>query len=205
MGAPRFEDPTRADPTVLLLVTADPGTLTGDGLEHARGYEVRYAFDGQTVGDRLDEAVDVVLFDTRLSRVSCADVLSTIGERDLDCRCIALVGGESAAEDVTVDVDAVLELPVSPKALLAGVDAMLKSRAYDRKLGVFYALAARKAAFETEYEPATLADHPRYRELSDRCATLDGELEELLGGLSWRDAYAAAFDRLHLRLDLEDE
>lgn len=204
MGTPRSDEPTQGDAAVLLLVTADPGTFPGEGLEHELGYEVRHAFDVQTVGDRLDEAVDVVLVDTRLCRVSCTDVLSTIEERDLDCRCIALVAGESPAEGVTSDVDAVLELPVSPKELLAGVDAMLKSAAYDRKLGEFYALAARKAALETEYEPGTLADHRRYRELSDRCATLEGELEELLGRLSWRDAYAAAFDSVPVRLDLED-
>lgn len=204
MGAPRPEEPTPADPTVLLIVSADPGTVTGDGLIQARGYEVRHASDVHTVGDRLDEAVDVVLFDTRLTGVACEDVLSNIADRELDCRCIALIASDTSADSVTADVDAVLELPLVRKEFAEVVELVLRSAAYDRNFRKYYALAARKAAFEAEYEPETLADHRRYRELADRCDRFEARLDELLGELSWRDAYAVAFDRLTAPLNTVD-
>lgn len=204
MGPQRPEEPTPADATVLLLVSADPGTVTGDGLGQAGGYEIRHASDVPTVGDKLDEAVEVVLFDTRLTGGACEDVLTHIADRELDCRCIALVASDASADSVTTDVDAVLELPLVRKEFAEVVELVLRSAAYDRNFRKYYELAARKAAFEAGCEPETLADHRRYRELADRCDRLEARLDELLGELSWREAYAVAFDRLPAPLNTVD-
>lgn len=198
--ASQDETATLREPTVL-LVTDRPATVAGSGLRQMRRYEVRTAADRQTALEKLDDGVDVVLFDRRLPELSVHDVLAEIREHDIECRVVVLTDSGPSVDSVDGDVDAYLQTPVSRERLVATVEAMLRRTAYDTKLQEYFSLATRKSALEAEHDREALADHPEYRVLSDDLDRVGADLDEIVADLSPGEAYAVAVNSTPPHLD----
>lgn len=78
------------------------------GLRQTQRYEVCYAADRHTALEKLDDTVDVILYDRRLLRVSDNEVVTEIHERNLKCRVVLLTDSESPVGSEARGFDAAL-------------------------------------------------------------------------------------------------
>lgn len=154
---------TNAGPTVLIVdddeETAD---LYADFLD---GYAVSTAYSGTEALDLLDDTIDVVLLDRRMSTVTGDDVLNSIRGRELNCRVVMVTAVDPDLDILELPFDDYLLKPVSPDQLRDAVSQMHARNGCDDMLREMFAIASKMATIESKMSLAELETSPAYTAL----------------------------------------
>lgn len=156
-------------------------------------YDTQTAYGGEEALDVLDEAVDVVLLDRRMPKVSGDDVLSTIRDRGLDTRVIMITAVDPDFDIVDMPFDDYLCKPVQKGDLVAAIEQQLTASRYDDRLTEYLEVTSKIALLEAEKTETELDDSDEVAELHDRAESLRAEIDDALAEF---DDFQAAFNEI---------
>lgn len=185
------EDSTSTDRSTTVLVVDDDvpfARACETWLEP--GYDVRVATNGATALDALSHEIDVALIDRRLDDMAGRDVLEAIRDADLDCRVAMLTAVEPSADIIEMPFDEYLVKPVTASDVRETVDLLDLRAEYDDDIQDYYAVTAKLAAFEAEYDDHRLDDHDGYQQLTRRAERLHDRTADRLEDV---DAFESVF------------
>ena len=151
--------------------------------------DVETAYDGETALDAIDETVDIVLLDRRMPGLSGDTILTTIRDRDLDCRVAMVTAVEPDFDIIEMGFDDYLVKPVSKDELRRIVDQLTLRSSYDAQLQEFFALASKKALLDAQKTDAELKSSQEYARLQDRLAVLRVKVNDTMEELLEQDGY----------------
>jgi len=153
-------------------------------------YDVETVYSGPAALEALSPAVDIVLLDRRMPKLSGCEVLETLRERGLETR-VAMVTGEEADFDIIeMPFDDYVQKPVTEGALLGTVAHLVRCLTYDEQLREYYALTAKRAALVQSKSLAELAESDKFSSLEADIESAEAALSELVAGFDPTD-----FDR----------
>ncbi|WP_336359579.1 response regulator [Haladaptatus sp. ZSTT2] len=155
-------------------------------------YDVTVAQNGREALAAITEAVDVVLLDRMMPGLSGDEVLSTIRERDLNCRVAMVTAVEPDFDIIDMGFDAYLSKPVSKAQLHDTVDSLVERATYSALLQEYYALAETKAALMTGKRIEKLEQNDAYNELEAKLADVKARLNETQGGFTDETSFISA-------------
>lgn len=165
-------------PTVLVVEDeADTAGLYAEVL--GDDYEVLVATDGEEALELVSSAVDVVLLDRRMPRMSGDEVLATLRAREGDYRIVMVTAVDPDVDAIDLDFDDYLVKPVGPADLVDAVERMLIRKTVDAQLREVMALTTKMATLESKLEPVELEESARYRELEARFKELRETIEDV--------------------------
>ena len=141
-----------------------------------REYVVSFVHDADAFRDRLDETVDVVVFDQGLPGASPADVSALVGAVDESCRSILVTADRPTLDLLDVESDAILRKPLSRELLCETIEIQLERYGEPMRDRERHALEERRSILEATYPPSLLDEDERYRGLLDRIARLSGDV-----------------------------
>jgi DNA-binding response OmpR family regulator len=165
----------------------------------AADYTVRVATATDEGLAKLDERVDVVLLDRETPDVSETDVLSSIRERDLDCRVAIVTPVEPDVDVLELGFDAYITKPLTASTLSETVERLLERSRYDRLLRDYYAAVAEQATLEATASQAAPEESAEYRRLQADIEAMRAELADTMGGVSDDEDFIATIRRLSER------
>lgn len=177
------------DTSSVLIVEDEPelAALYASWLEDT--YAVETAVDGESALEAIDDTVDVVLLDRRMPELSGKTILTTVRDRNVDCRVAMVTAVEPDFDIVELGIDDYLVKPISKAELLELVDQLLLRSSYDEQLRKFFALASKKAVLDAEKSEAERKSSEEYARLQDRLAVLRARADETMAALLERDSY----------------
>ncbi|RKD97150.1 HalX domain-containing protein [Halopiger aswanensis] len=188
--------PSPSSPPSVLLVEPDPALAARYTGWLEDEYDVQAVESEADAVDEISAAVDVVVFDRRLSP-SASDsspgietLLQPIHDRDLGCRVAMIVASAPSTVTVRRAVDDSLVAPISSTDLRRVVDRLALQAIYDDHLRTFYELASKRALLDRDRHDAELAASRRYAALEDRLAVARTRADETMA-----DLFAAESDR----------
>lgn len=132
-------------------------------------YSVVRAHDGEELGDRFDDRVDILLLDADLPGMDPQPAVTGFDRR---CRTVLVVGDRPSLELLSVNCDDVLRKPFVRETMLETVAdqiARLDEPAVERERA---SLEARASLFESIYPREQLETHAAYREVVERLEAL---------------------------------
>jgi DNA-binding response OmpR family regulator len=156
-------------------------------------YDTETAYGGEEALEAVDEAVDVVLLDRRMPKVSGDDVLSTIRDRGLDTRVVMITAVDPDFDIVDMPFDDYLCKPVQKEDLVAAIEQQLTAGRYDDRLTEYLEVTSKIALLEAEKTEAELDDSEEVARLRDRAASIQAEMDEALAEF---DDFQAAFNEI---------
>lgn len=162
---------TDRTPTEVLIVDDEEAITEMYALWLDEEYDVTTANDGETALEAISETTDVVLLDRRMPDLSGERVLSTIRQRDCDCRVAMVTGVSPDADVIDMGFDDYLVKPVDREELIATVEALERRATFDRQARELYALASKRAALRNEGDGSP--------EVREAIADIDDQIEEL--------------------------
>jgi two-component system response regulator AdeR len=186
------------DPVVLVVVD-DHEVATRYRDQLPTDYTVRVATAGEDGPARLDDRVDVVLLDRETPDVSVTDTLSSVRERDLDCRVAIVTPVEPDVDVLELGFDAYITKPVTASTLSETVERLLERSRYDRLLRDYYAAVAEQATLEATASQAAPEESAEYRRLQADIEAMRAELADTMGGVSDDEDFIATIRRLSER------
>lgn len=153
-------------PTVL-VVDDEQDVAKAYALWLSSDYDVRTAHDGPEALDQMDDAVDVILLDRRMPRMSGDEVLEEITERGYDCLVGMVTAVEPDYDIVDMEFDEYLTKPVTRQEINDTVEGLLAldDRHEDERRAV--SLSNKQSVLES-YKNDRELDNERYQELLDR-------------------------------------
>ena len=176
------------NPTV--LVVDDEAEVADVYALRLRGeYDVETAYGGTAALDTVDDSFDVVLLDRRMPDIPGDDVLSTIRDRELDCRVIMITAVDPDFDIVDMPFDDYLCKPVEKRDLVAAIEQQLTATRYDERLTEYLEVTSKLALLEAEKSAAELDGNEQIDGLRDRADQLGTDLDETLA--EFDDATAA--------------
>ena len=152
-------------------------------------YDVRHVETGEQALSALDDTVDVVLLDRRLPGMSGRAVLEEIRERDVDCRVAMVTAVDPSFDVVEMGFDTYVTKPPDREELRDVVERLLDRATLDEQMQEYYSLVSRRAALETEFSSAELADREAYAVLVERIERQRAVVDESLGDVGSHDAF----------------
>jgi DNA-binding response OmpR family regulator len=156
-------------------------------------YDTETAYGGEQALEAVDDAVDVVLLDRRMPKVSGDEVLSTIRDRGLDTRVVMITAVDPDFDIVDMHFDDYLCKPVQKEDLVAAIEQQLTAGRYDDRLTEYLEVTSKVALLEAEKTEAELADSEEVARLRDRAASIQAEMDEALAEF---DDFQAAFNEI---------
>ena len=167
------------DPAV--LVVDDEAEVADVYALRLRGeYDVETAYGGAAALETVDDSFDVVLLDRRMPDIPGDDVLSTIRDRELDCRVIMITAVDPDFDIVEMPFDDYLCKPVEKRDLVAAIEQQLTATRYDERLTEYLEVTSKLALLEAEKSAAELDGNEQIGELRDRADRLKADLDETL-------------------------
>lgn len=163
---------TERSPTEVLVVDDESAITEMYALWLADEYAVTTATDGETALEAIGPSTDVVLLDRRMPDLSGEAVLSTIRDRDSDCRVAMVTGISPDADVIDMGFDDYLVKPVDKEELLATVRSLERRASYNRRARQLYALSAKRAALRSDGED-TPEVQQAIEDLEDRIEALN--------------------------------
>jgi DNA-binding response OmpR family regulator len=163
-------------PTV--LVVDDDASLTdlyASWLEP--NWTVLKATGGSEALSLVSDAVDVVLLDRRMPKLSGDEVLAKIEERNVDVNVVMITGVTPDVDVVEMPFDDYLVKPVSRDEVVGAVDAMLKRTSVSQRAQDAFALATKKATLEANQHPSELESSEEYQKLVERLDDVEADIE----------------------------
>ena len=178
------------EPTV--LVVDDDRQLADLYAAWLRGeYDVRTAYGGEEAIEVMSGAVDVVLVDRLMPRISGEEVLERIrADDEYDCRVSIVTAVDPDFDIIGMGFDEYLVKPIRRREIEAVVGSLVTRTEYDEKLREFFALASKRAALEAEKSAYELDASEAYTELTAEFERLRCELERTASQMSGRDLEA---------------
>jgi two-component system response regulator AdeR len=168
-------------------------------------YAVRTAYGGRDALAAIDETVDVILLDRRMPDLPGDEVLSTVRDRDIDCRVAMVTAVEPDFDIVAMGFDDYLVKPVSKEALQGTVENLLRREEYAEGVHELFSLASKKALLESEKGPADLERSEEYQELDERLDALREDLDRTLESLGEETGLAELYRDLDRDADDIDD
>ena len=168
-------------------------------------YAVRTAYGGRDALAAIDETVDVILLDRRMPDLPGDEVLSTVRDRDIDCRVAMVTAVEPDFDIVAMGFDDYLVKPVSKEALQETVGNLLRREEYAEGVHELFSLASKKALLESEKGPADLERSEEYQELDERLDALREDLDRTLESLGEETGLAELYRDLDRDADDIDD
>lgn len=145
----------------------------------AAGYAVRTASGGDAGLAAVDDDVDIVLLDRRMSDTPGEAVLEEIRARNLDCQVALVTAVQPDFDIVSIDCDDYLVKPVDREALLETVERLELLLEYDEAQRELSSLRVKRNVLEVEKYPGALDKSEEFTRLEDRIAELEAELDDL--------------------------
>lgn len=168
----------------VLIVDDEPAVADGWAAWLEDRYRVETAYDGHealSAASAVDP--DVVLLDRRMPGLSGAEVLCRLKDRPEAARVAMLTAVQPDGDVLAMPFDDYLLKPVDPDELRSTVEVLFTRASYDEQLQVFFSVASKVAALETERDEAELAAMPEYDRLCERLnelkSTLDDRVDEI--------------------------
>ena len=184
------------DTTSVVIVENEPGLASQYTTWLEETYDVKTASDGETARAVIDETIDVVLFDRRITGLSGEALLTMLRERDLECRVAMITAVEPAFDIIETAVDDYLVKPVSKDDLRRIVEQLVLRSSYDEQLQQFFALASTKALFDAEKTAAERKSSDEYARLQDQLAVCRVRVEETMTELFEQGCYQRLYQDL---------
>ncbi|MDS0259607.1 HalX domain-containing protein [Haloarcula sp. S1CR25-12] len=180
-----------------ILVVDDDVDVAETYASHLGGqYAVETVYSGEAALEALSPAVDIVLLDRRMPKLSGGEVLAAVRERGLETR-VAMVTGEKADFDIIdMPFDDYVQKPVTPAALLGTVRHLERCLNYEEQMQEYYALTAKRAALVESKTPGELEASEQFSDLEADIEAAEAALSELVSGFEPTD-----FDRAFRDID----
>jgi DNA-binding response OmpR family regulator len=180
-GSPPGDDPA---PTVL-AVDDEPDLVELYRVYLQDEYDVRLATGGEEALSRMDDDVDVVLLDRRMSDLTGHEVLAEMRAAGYDARVAMVTAVEPDVDVVDMPFDDYQTKPVSREDVRALVAVLLRRAEFDEQSQRFFALASKKAALEA----SGLTGTDEYERVLTQIADTRAEVDTTLDRLSATDAF----------------
>lgn len=181
-GSPSGDGPA---PTVL-AVDDEPDLVELYRVYLQDRYDVRLATGGEEALSRMDDDVDVVLLDRRMSDLTGKEVLSEMRAAGYDTQVAMVTAVEPDIDVVDMQFDDYQTKPVSREEIRALVAVLLRRAEFDEQSQRFFALASKKAALEA----SGLTGTDEYEQVLTQLADTRAEVNTTLDRLSAADAFA---------------
>lgn len=182
---------TSDDSACILIVEDEKEIADLYAIWLADAYEVETAYDGEEALSKLDDSVDVVLLDRRMSGIDGDEVLETIRERGLESRVVIVSAVTPDFDVIEMGFDDYLTKPVTEDDLHNAVEQMLTRANYNQLLQGFYQLTSKKTVLESEKRVAELRASEEYDDLLNRISVVRNQLEETTADFDDEDFKAA--------------
>ena len=180
-GSPPGDDPA---PTVL-AVDDEPDLVELYRVYLQDEYDVRLAKGGEEALSRMDDDIDVVLLDRRMSDLTGHEVLSEMRAAGYDAQVAMVTAVEPDVDVVDMPFDDYQTKPVSREDVRALVAVLLRRAEFDEQSQRFFALASKKAALEA----SGLTGTDEYERVLTQIADTRAEVDTTLDRLSATDAF----------------
>lgn len=177
------------EPPSVLIVEDEPDLADLYATWLAESCTVKTAYDGETALNSIDDGLDIVLLDRRMPGLSGDTILTTIRDRNLDCRVAMVTAVEPDFDIVEMGFDDYLVKPVSKDELRSIVDQLHLRSSYDDQLQEFFALASKKALLDAEKTETERKSSREYDRLQDRLAVLRVQVDDTMQELLDQDGY----------------
>ena len=181
-GSPSGDEPA---PTVL-AVDDEPDLVELYRVYLKDRYDVRLATGGEEALSRMDDDVDVVLLDRRMSDLTGNEVLAEMRAAGYDAQVAMVTAVEPDIDVVDMQFDDYQTKPVSREEIRALVAVLLRRAEFDEQSQRFFALASKKAALEA----SGLTGTDEYEQVLAQLADTRAEVDTTLDRLSAADAFA---------------
>ncbi|MFB6096183.1 MAG: response regulator [Haloferacaceae archaeon] len=169
---------TRIDRPTILVVDDEETVAEVYAAWLSDRYDVRTATDGEEALEEMDTAVDVVLLDRRMPRLSGEEVLEHIREEGYGASVAMVTAVDPDFDVVEMPFDEYLTKPVSREELSETVQKLVTLASFDEAVRDEFALARKRAALESEKPRSELEDNPEYEALTARHENAKDAVEE---------------------------
>ena len=181
------------DPPVVVVVDDDQALADLYASHLEREYEVRTAYDGEAALEAIDDSVDVVLLDRRMPGQSGDEVLETIRDRGYDGGVVMLTAVNLDFDAVEMEYDEYLVKPVTLGELDTTVSRIVTLSSGESGPKRYYALVAKRYAFEMRKATSELRENDEYQALLEELEALREELDDDVANRLDGEASAAVF------------
>lgn len=162
------------------VLIADPDRRLTELYRHwlTPQYSVRFAHDRDGLRRRLDESVDVVVFDRSLPGATGESLGRLARSANDSCRVVMLTAERPELDVVSADCDAIVRKPTSRTALRTTIETQLDRFRESPERREYHALLACRSVLEDTYSEGVLADDDRFERLLSRIESLESTLED---------------------------
>lgn len=138
--------------------------------------EVKTATSGTEALEIVDETVDVVLLDRGMPDMSGDEVLEKLRARGSVVPVAMVTGAEPDTDIVELPFDEYLIKPIDRESLVNAVQLLANRASFEAKSREFFRLASKKTSLEAE----GIVDESAYRDLTERMANVQAELDDTI-------------------------
>lgn len=170
---------SRDDTLKVVIVEDEPDLANLFAMWLGGEYTVEVANDCETAYELLDHSVDVALLDRQLPDGTGDEVLTSIRDRELDCRVAMVTGVEPSLDIVEMGFDDYICKPVLDDELCDTVDRLVAQVDYREGITEYFALMTKKALLESHFSALELDDSEEYATLDARIDELEEELAQI--------------------------
>lgn len=176
MGMVGSIDQPSETPTVL-VVDDDPDVSTVYERSLDDSAEVRTAADGDAAPEAIDETVDIVLLDRRITGLSGDAVAAEIRDRHPECM-VAIISAVGPSIDATEPLfDMYLKKPVLPEDLVDAVETLQHRASYGQQVRTLCALAEKRVALQATKPKSHLRESRAFEQLATEIELCWAELD----------------------------
>lgn len=111
----------------ILIVDDEQGLLDLFEIWLGDTFNVTTVTTGEAVRSMLDESVDILILDWRLPDCSGEEIVAEINEKGLSPAIAVVTGAEPDLEELSTQVDIVLQKPIGREELRQSVESLLPS------------------------------------------------------------------------------
>jgi DNA-binding response OmpR family regulator len=187
-----------------VLVVEDEESLAALYREWLTGtYDVHVANTGREALDQLEAAVDVVLLDRRLPRISGQEVLDQVRASDEDYQVAMVTAVEPDVDVLEMGFDDYVSKPIARDDLRSLVASLVVRNQYSGCVQRYFRLLSKRATLEREFD-GDLAEYSEYGNLCREITAIEAELGDLVETFSVDD-FEAEFYQFHGKTAAADD
>lgn len=133
-------------------------------------YDVTTAYSGEEALEKFGAAIDVVLLDRRMPRMSGDEVLAELRGQGHDCRIVMVTAVDPDVDIISMNFDEYLVKPVTPEQLSETIEKVLLRNELLEQMHKMFSLSSRLATLESKLDYEQLQESDEYDAL---CAEFD--------------------------------
>jgi len=139
-------------------------------------YTVRTGYNGKQAIEELGHTVDIDLPERSQPERSDDEILAHIREQDFDCRVVMVRAVKLDIDVLDPEFEDYLTKPVDRDGLRATIERMERLATYDELLQELYQYVTTRSILQEEND-ISITEHESCRDLLDRIATLQGQVD----------------------------